>query len=127
MAKRKYQPVNPFFSPKLGPAKIIRKGLSLSEPPFELQHSMATTTYSPEWINSLRKRIRRRDNLQCQLCSTRTRPLHVHHIDYNKANCQDSNLITLCDVCHKKTLRHTHDWFLLFSGRMRTLPLNVLR
>ena len=47
------------------------------------------------WNTALKERIKKRDQYQCQECGTRKR-LEVHHIDYNKENCEDNNLITLC-------------------------------
>lgn len=29
--------------------------------------------------------------------------LHIHHIDSNKNNCNNYNLISLCPSCHSKT------------------------
>jgi len=48
--------------------------------------------------------IRERDNNICKLCgklqSLESRKLSVHHIDYNKDNCQFNNLLTLCRRCN---------------------------
>lgn len=52
-----------------------------------------------------------RDDFQCQKCKKIDRPkkpytmfsytlLSIHHIDGDKFNDVDSNLITLCDDCH---------------------------
>lgn len=27
----------------------------------------------------------------------------MHHVDYDKQNCDPGNLVTLCDPCHAKT------------------------
>ena len=60
--------------------------------------------YPPEWNRELRDRIRDRDGRQCRICgATRKkgeRDLHIHHIDWNKANYSEDNLITLCRPCH---------------------------
>jgi len=34
----------------------------------------------------------------------------VHHIDYNKKNCNLDNLITLCINCHAKTNYNREYW-----------------
>jgi len=47
----------------------------------------------------LSRRIRERDNSQCQSCG-RFDNLNVHHIDNDKDNNDVDNLITLCDTCH---------------------------
>ncbi len=68
--------------------------------------------YPPEFNNQLKERIRERDNYQCQNCNTKEnkRAFPVHHIDYNKNNNEDSNLITLCDFCHKSTSHKREKW-----------------
>ena len=48
--------------------------------------------YPPEFSEELKESIRKRDNNLCRLC----RKLPVHHIDYDKKNCNIKNLITLC-------------------------------
>jgi 5-methylcytosine-specific restriction endonuclease McrA len=56
-------------------------------------------------------KIRKRDNFECQYCGLTeeqeikkyNRVLCVHHIDYNKENCKESNLISFCLDCHSKT------------------------
>ena len=46
--------------------------------------------------------IRNRDNNKClnPYCSNSNSILTIHHIDYNKKNCQPSNLITVCNSCN---------------------------
>lgn len=60
--------------------------------------------YPPEWLPSLQRRIRERDNYTCQLCGKEwglgRRAFPVHHIDYVKKNNKQRNLITLCPNCH---------------------------
>lgn len=60
----------------------------------------------PREFNEAKRQVRERDNHTCQCCS-RTRAeegqeLSVHHIDYDKCNCADDNLITLCRRCNSK-------------------------
>ena len=66
----------------------------------------STFVYSVEWTGLLREQIRQRDNYQCQSCfrhqSEFKRKLHVHHIDEDKKNCSEENLISLCNSCHIK-------------------------
>ena len=61
--------------------------------------------YPFEWTETLRRSIRERDNYVCQMCSELQgdKAHAVHHIDYNKKNCDPNNLITLCCSCHMKT------------------------
>lgn len=39
----------------------------------------------------------------------------VHHIDYNKFNCNPENLITLCKSCHVKTNHNRNYWINYFK------------
>jgi hypothetical protein len=61
--------------------------------------------YSIDWTASLRRSIRERDRYTCQLCGDlqSDKAFDVHHIDYNKQNCDPNNLVTLCHPCHMKT------------------------
>lgn len=44
--------------------------------------------------------------------------LTVHHIDYDKYNCNEQNLITLCRSCHPKTNFNRDYWKLFFRRRL---------
>lgn len=61
--------------------------------------------YADNWTNELKKQIRARDNHKCRVCDSpqQNRKLSVHHIDYNKKNISEHNLITLCISCHAST------------------------
>ena len=66
--------------------------------------------YSPEFNDSLKDSIRKRDNYICQNSECNMteeehlivmgKVLTIHHIDYNKKNCKETNLITVCDSCN---------------------------
>jgi len=65
--------------------------------------------YSLDWNEHLRESIRQRDKYICQNCGIKQnelkglhKKLAVHHIDYNKKNCNPKNLITLCISCNNK-------------------------
>lgn len=70
--------------------------------------------YPSEFDANLRSEIRNRDNYICQLCGktqqAEGRRLSVHHIDYDKTNNQDLNLITLCRKCNGKVNRGRLFW-----------------
>jgi 5-methylcytosine-specific restriction endonuclease McrA len=52
----------------------------------------------------IRNLIRKRDNYTCQICfKLQYNPqLVVHHIDFDKKNDDEKNLISVCVSCHKK-------------------------
>lgn len=66
--------------------------------------------YTPEFSPSLKKRIKERDDYTCQLCGITeekhkekfNRALCVNHIDFDKSNCAEHNLNTLCNGCNIK-------------------------
>ena len=67
--------------------------------------------YGFEFDEKLKELIRERDDHKCQLCGMSqedhikisSHRLSIHHIDYNKTNNDESNLISLCKTCHSAT------------------------
>jgi len=66
--------------------------------------------YSLDFNKSLKNKIFKRDNYICNICFERGGDLIVHHIDYNKQNCKEDNLITLHRKCHNKTNHDRNFW-----------------
>lgn len=66
--------------------------------------------YPIQFNDKLKLEIRTRDNFQCQNCSMTEEEhiivygqvLHVHHIDYDKKNCKEINLISTCNPCNTR-------------------------
>lgn len=79
--------------------------------------------YGPEFNNGLKEEIRERDNHLCQLCGKTQeengRRLDVHHIDYDKKNCDLSNLISLCWGCNTKTNFNREFWKVILKGMVK--------
>ncbi len=73
--------------------------------------------YSTDWTETLKRSIRERDNYTCQVCNKKQkkRKHAVHHIDYDKKNCDPKNLITLCTGCHTKTNTNRKSWIEYFN------------
>jgi hypothetical protein len=40
--------------------------------------------------------------------------LDVHHIDYDKNNCNEDNLVTLCRVCHPRSNYDRDYWYAFY-------------
>ena len=73
--------------------------------------------YTVDWTITLKRSIRERDRYTCFIC--RKEPsLHVHHIDYDKKNCDPKNLITLCGGCHTKTNFRRDNWLSYFKIKL---------
>ena len=84
--------------------------------------------YSVEFNSILKERIRKRDGYRCQECfrhqdelyteTGRRYKLLIHHIDYDKKNNQESNLISLCRSCHGQTNFKREDWQNYYSNKI---------
>jgi 5-methylcytosine-specific restriction endonuclease McrA len=78
--------------------------------------------YTPSFDKQTKERVRVRDNFQCQLCGIPElecyEHLHIHHIDYDKKNCDIKNLISLCRSCHCKTIYHRDYWNNYFTEKI---------
>ena len=74
--------------------------------------------YTSEWSKELKESIRKRDKYKCQNCGMTEeehlivirKVLCVHHIDYNKKNCKENNLITLCHWCNLRANFNRDYW-----------------
>jgi 5-methylcytosine-specific restriction endonuclease McrA len=75
--------------------------------------------YSRQFNVILKNQIKERDNYTCQICLKikSKEKLCIHHIDYNKKNHSNSNLITLCRQCHSKTNGKRIYWVLYFAKK----------
>jgi len=76
--------------------------------------------YGPEFNDELKERIRNRDQHKCRICGRLEKDnngylLSIHHIDYDKNNNDDKNLISLCLICHAKTNFTREDWIRYFN------------
>ena len=64
--------------------------------------------YTAEWNGELQNKIRQKFSFVCQVCGKNGHV--VHHIDYNKKNNSDNNLITMCRKCHASTNFNRFFW-----------------
>lgn len=79
--------------------------------------------YPTEFNYKLRDKIRTRDNFICKGCGLsekehlkiRKTILNVHHIDYNKLNCSENNLISLCYLCNLTANSNRYYWFAYYT------------
>jgi 5-methylcytosine-specific restriction endonuclease McrA len=92
---------------------IIRKGKECNF----WKGGISFEKYTIDWKESLRESIRKRDNYTCYICGNiQDKQKHsVHHIDYDKKNCNSNNLITLCRKCHCKTNHNRRMWRSFFG------------
>lgn len=71
--------------------------------------------YPPEYFK-MRPIIIKKFNDRCLLCGELG--YEVHHIDYNKMNCAESNFALLCKLCHSKTNTNREYWQVLISDKV---------
>jgi hypothetical protein len=69
--------------------------------------------YSIDWKETLKKSIRERDKYICKVCNLYG--FIVHHIFYDKKDCNPEHLITLCKKCHAKTNFNRDYWIKYFT------------
>lgn len=84
---------------------------------FNWQGGISFEPYSLEWTNTLRRSIRERDNYICQASGQYGNI--VHHIDYNKKNCNSVNLITLSKSWNSKVNYNREYWTDYFNEKQR--------
>lgn len=70
--------------------------------------------YPIEWRETLKEEIRKRDNYICQKCGCsqleNIHKLSIHHVDYNKNNLSEVNLISLCKRCNAEVNFNRKYW-----------------
>ena len=78
------------------------------------QGGISFEPYPPSFNQQLKDRIRVRDNFICQKCGVPElecdRRLDIHHIDYDKNNCKDDNLLSLCHKCNTNVNANREYW-----------------
>ena len=82
--------------------------------------------YPYEFNNQLKEQIRQRDNYECQLCFINQEEMNerliVHHIDFDKNNNSEFNLISLCRSCHGKiNCANKMIWIRFFQNKLGRL------
>ena len=86
--------------------------------------------YSKEFNENIKKHIRKIDNYICQGCWKSEEEeikefncrLPIHHIDYNKNNCDFYNLITTCRSCNSKANKNREYWVNFYKSIVYDYP-----
>jgi predicted RNA-binding Zn-ribbon protein involved in translation (DUF1610 family) len=89
--------------------------------------------YPKEFIK-LRNTIRKRDDYKCKNCGMTEEEhlivigtnLHVHHIDYNKENLKEDNLITLCGACNIRANYNREYWKDFYINLMNKILSKII-
>lgn len=76
--------------------------------------------YSKAFTKELKLKIKHKYHSTCVICrktqTSKKEKFDIHHIDYDKQNCIESNLIFLCGSCHGKTNKNKDFWIKYFSN-----------
>ena len=87
-------------------------------------HGNGNLPYSVDFNHKLKQKIRERNSFKCQKCGLKESNhyrgqkrinLTIHHVDYNKQNSNEQNLITLCHKCNIKTNTQRDYWYAYYK------------
>jgi len=97
-----------------------REGKCMGEEHPNWNNGSSFEPYGVEFNKELREQIRKRDGYVCQKCGVTQEEtghaLSIHHIDYNKKNNKEINLISLCCSCHTYTNYGRDVWQVYFEN-----------
>lgn len=99
--------------------KETKKRMS-GENHFNWKGGLTNEGYCEKWrTKDLKEHIMERDIYKCQnpQCCNNTDKLCVHHINYNKKDCDPWNLITLCFSCNS-IANYQRDWWECFYNEI---------
>ena len=102
--------------------KVVHKNIQSLENHPMWKGGISFLPYSIGFNKNCREGIRERDRHICQLCHKSEKDNHQnlipHHIDYDKMNTDDHNLISLCRSCNAKVNVNREKWTLFFQKIM---------
>lgn len=104
----------------------IKKGLKGENNPAWLG-GISKLPYAFDFNKELKEKIKQRDNFTCQLCGdiipkriSQKERLVIHHIDYDRKNSNEDNLITLCNLCNLSVNTNRDEWTKQFKNKMNS-------
>jgi hypothetical protein len=74
--------------------------------------------YPTVFNSSLKYKIFSRDGFVCQKCGKYGGMLNCHHVDYDKNNCAETNLVTTCRACNFAVNNKRNYWKSYFSAKV---------
>lgn len=109
-----------------GECSSIYRSLKVGEKSSNWKGGLSFLPYSSDFTMALKKSIRRRDNYICQECKKSEGKeldeygirLAIHHIDFNKNNCNTDNLITLCRSCNSKANKNREFHTIYYKSKL---------
>jgi len=114
---------NHFFGKKHTKASLKKIGESCEgDKHWNWQGGKSAEPYCFAWYNrDFKDYVKERDGYKCMntLCWGTSSNLVIHHIDYNKMNCDPENVITLCRSCNPRAERNRKFWQKHYEGIMK--------
>lgn len=98
-------------------SKICKKYIRPGEKNSNWKGGTSKLPYAPDWGPKVKRKVLERDNHVCQNCEE-IENLSVHHINYDKMNCDSTNLITLCSPCNSKANGNRDYWKRIYEGKI---------
>jgi len=100
-------------------SKIMKEKIGVKHPNWK--GGISFEPYGMDWTQTLKRSIRERDKYTCRVCGKQQGNIafDVHHIDYDKKNCNPDNLITLCHSCHMATNSNREFWKNYLGGILK--------
>jgi hypothetical protein len=93
---------------------LIKKGNFKGENNPNWRGGKSSEEYTKKFNKELKEMIRNKYGRKCLECgyseSELGYKLPIHHIDYDKKNNDENNLIPLCRLCHAQTNFNREDW-----------------
>lgn len=97
-------------------------------PNWNLNREEVFAPYATDWTSKVKQKVFERDKYVCQNpeCWGKNGKIVPHHIDYDKMNCDSTNLITLCNICNMRSNYDKEKWKLLYEEKIRQRRLEKL-
>lgn len=75
--------------------------------------------YAPDWGPKVKQKVFERDGFVCKNpdCRGENESLVPHHINYDKTNCDSTNLITLCKSCNGRANKDRKKWQRIYEEK----------
>lgn len=108
---------------------VKRRGQCIKENNPMWQGGISKLPYAFEFTEELKEQIRKRDNYTCQNCGMTEeehlivtgKVLTIHHIDYDKQNSKEDNLITTCDSCNTRANYNRTYWQDFYQNKLKRI------
>lgn len=106
-------------SEELAKMSLFQRGKKMGADNPNWQGGIMNLPYAIGFNKYLKEKIRKRDDYKCQKCGVPQneciRSLDTHHIDYDKENCSEANLISLCTSCNIQVNKNREYWTAYFT------------